>query len=58
MAVIKIRIKCPVCRFETTLKTSDSDSRGFFEVPDRYCNKCKILLTQVVDNVGKEPGGK
>ena len=50
----EIKIKCLFCNFETKLRVNDRDSRGYFEVPERYCNKCKTPMEQVVDGVAKK----
>ncbi len=58
MAIIKVKIKCPNCGYETEKKENDKDSRGYIEVPDRYCNKCKILMVQKFNNSNKNPDGE
>lgn len=55
--MIKLKIYCTICDFKTERKISDKDSRGYFEVPNAYCNKCKMPMVVSVDGANKNPDG-
>ena len=56
--MIKIKIHCTICDFKAGKKINDRDSRGYFEVPNAYCNKCKIPMVMFIDGVNKNPDGE
>ncbi|MFX1452925.1 MAG: hypothetical protein ACFFCM_18965 [Promethearchaeota archaeon] len=56
--MIKLKIHCLFCNFKTEKKVSNKDSRGYFEVPNAWCNKCKTQMEVVVDGSNKNPDGE
>ncbi len=50
MKTATIKIRCMVCKFETTHEV-DTNEYGYFEISDKYCPNDLSLLTQVIDNI-------
>jgi len=53
-------MQCFLCGWELEMEIPaiQMGEIQFFEVPDRYCAKCKMILHQIINRVAEKENGK
>jgi len=56
----KLKMQCFLCGWELEMEIPaiQMGEIQFFEVPDRYCAKCKMILHQIINRVAEKENGK